>query len=78
MDLEAVIAELKSEGEKISRAIAVLMGLGGTQVVRKKKITAPRGATSKPKKRGGITPAGRRRLSIAMKKRWKERRKKGL
>jgi hypothetical protein len=29
-----------------------------------------------PKKRGGLTPAGRKRLSEAMKKRWAEKRKK--
>jgi len=27
--------------------------------------------------RGGLTPEGRRRLSLAMKKRWAERKKKG-
>jgi hypothetical protein len=27
------------------------------------------------KRKGGMTPAGRKRLSIAMKKRWAERRK---
>jgi hypothetical protein len=30
----------------------------------------------KAKKRGGLTPEGRRRLSLAMKKRWAERKKK--
>ena len=28
------------------------------------------------RRRGGITPEGRRRLSLAMKKRWAERKKK--
>jgi Spy/CpxP family protein refolding chaperone len=32
---------------------------------------------TKKRKRGGLTPEGRKRLSIAMKKRWAERRKKG-
>jgi hypothetical protein len=31
----------------------------------------------KARKRGGLTPEGRSRLSLAMKKRWAERKKKG-
>jgi len=40
----------------------------------KKRIGRPKGSTTKRKKRkrGGLTPAGRKRLSLAMKKRWKE------
>jgi len=34
-------------------------------------------ALSSKKKRAGLTPAGRKRLSEAMKKRWAERKKKG-
>jgi len=33
-------------------------------------------AKAGPKRRGGLTPAGRKRLSEMMKKRWAERRKK--
>jgi hypothetical protein len=33
-------------------------------------------AEAKPKKRGGITAAGRKKLSEAMKKRWAERKRK--
>jgi hypothetical protein len=36
----------------------------------------PRPAASKGGKRGGLTAAGRKRLSLAMKKRWAERKKK--
>jgi len=35
-----------------------------------------RAKAAAPKKRGGLTAAGRKRLSDAMKKRWAERRKK--
>jgi hypothetical protein len=35
-------------------------------------------ALPKRKRRGAIIPEGRRRLSLAMKKRWAERRKKGF
>jgi hypothetical protein len=34
------------------------------------------GTASKPKKRGGLTAAGRKKLSEAMKKRWAEKKRK--
>ncbi len=40
---------------------------------RRGKTTAKAAA---PKRRGGLTAAGRKKLSEAMKKRWAERRKK--
>lgn len=69
LDLSTIIAELKSEREKIGRAIAALIESAGV---------SGKGATRKAarKRQGGITPAGRRRLSLAMKRRWAERRAK--
>src|SRR5208282_744605 len=71
LDLSTIIAELKSERDKIARTIAALIGSAGV---------SDKGATRKaaPKRRGGITPAGRRRLSLAMKRRWAQRRAKNL
>ena len=71
MDLSTIITELKSEREKVGRAIAALMESAGG---------SGKGATrkAKSKRQGGITSAGRRRLSLAMKKRWAERRAKNL
>jgi len=69
LDLGTIIKELKSERDKMARAIAALIeGTGASG----------RGATRKVKRkrRGGITSAGRRRLSLAMKKRWAARRAK--
>src|SRR5208282_5722644 len=62
LDLSTIIAELKSERDKIARTIAALIGSAGV---------SDKGATRKaaPKRRGGITPAGRRRLSLAIKRR---------
>ena len=67
MDLTNIIAELKTEQERISRAIAALLESEGVSA---------KGPTRKaaPKKQGGMTPAGRRRLSLAMKRRWVARR----
>jgi hypothetical protein len=68
LDLSTIITELKSERDKMARAIAALIegtgasGRGATRKVRRKR-------------RGGITSAGRRRLSLAMKKRWAARAK---
>ncbi len=71
MDLSTIITELKREREKIGRAIAALVEGAGV---------SGRGATRKArrKRHGGITSAGRRRLSLAMKRRWAERRGKNL
>ncbi len=69
MDLNRIITELKTESDKIGRAIAALLedanvAVGGTV----QRARAPK------RRRGGITAAGRRRLSQAMKRRWAERR----
>ena len=75
MDLEKLLADLTKERDRLGRAIEALVGSvmpGGG-----KKRGRPKGSTAKPKKRkrGGLTPEGRKRLSIAMKKRWAERKK---
>jgi hypothetical protein len=75
MEITSVIAELRGEAERISRAIAALNGLGSPKAGRKRRSAAVTRATSKKRKRGAITPAGRRRLSMLMKKRWAERKK---
>jgi hypothetical protein len=77
MDLETTISELKKEAERISRAIGALTGLGGRVSTRKRKTSASRKAKANSKKRGGMTAAGRKRLSMLMKKRWAERKRKG-
>ena len=72
MDLDRIVAELKSEQDRIGRAInALLEGAGLTGPTRR----SPRKAVA-PKRPGGITPAGRRRLAAAMKARWVARRAK--
>ncbi|HEV2174752.1 MAG TPA: hypothetical protein VGR71_14355, partial [Nitrospira sp.] len=71
-----VVSDLKKERDRLSRAIGALLGsalsLGG-----KKRAGRPKGSTTKKKRRSGLTPAGRKRLSLAMKKRWAERKKAG-
>jgi hypothetical protein len=77
VDLARIIEDLKQERERIGRAIAALEG-SASKLGEKKLSGAAQGApASGGKQRPGITPGGRRRLSLALKKRWAERRKKG-
>ena len=75
MDIERIVADLKKENDRISRAIAALEEVGSPDGGGKRSGFA---STVSNKKKRGLTPAGRRRLSVMMKKRWVERRKKGL
>ena len=75
MILDSIVEELKLEKERLDRAIVALEGSASPIVDRKRP--AQQRAAPKKKRRGGMTPAGRRRLSLAMKRRWAERRKKG-
>ena len=66
LNLEKILAELKNERDSINHAIALLAKI--KSIKKKRTVIRP--------KRGGMTPAGRKRLSEAMKKRWAEKRKK--
>lgn len=76
MDLAKLVSDLKKERDRLSRAIGALLGSALSQG-GKKRVGRPRGSTTKRKRRGGLTPEGRKRLSLAMKKRWAERKKIG-
>jgi hypothetical protein len=75
MNLGQIVSELKKERDDLSRAIAALEGIGGRQSQASKISVKP---TTKNSKSGhsGISAAGRKRISEAMKKRWQERRAK--
>ena len=72
MDLNSILNELKSERDRLGRAIAALLDEAKGAVRSVGKTQARRGRRGK-----GITPAGRRALSLAMKRRWAARRAKG-
>jgi hypothetical protein len=77
LDLERIVIDLKQERDRLSRAIAELEGSNSSRIVRKMSAATPRPPAVTGDKRGkGLTPEGRRRLSLAMKKRWAERKKK--
>jgi hypothetical protein len=52
-----------------------LEGTNPTRTPKKASVAITRPPAMKAKKRGGLTPEGRKRLSLAMKKRWAERKK---
>jgi hypothetical protein len=66
MDTEAIITELEAERARLDQAIAALRGsnLG---------VGRPTGSTNGRKRR--LSPAARKRISEAMKKRWAARKK---
>ena len=76
MDLEKIVADLKQEMERIGRAIGLLEQTGAPKARRGRKPGSVNAASSNKPRRKGLTPAGRKRLSELMKKRWAERRKK--
>jgi len=79
LDLDKLVADLAKERDRLGRAISALLGSASAALSggkTKKRVGRPKGTTNKKRRRGGLTPEGRRRLSIAMKKRWAERKKK--
>jgi hypothetical protein len=78
VDLASIVTELKRERDRLSRAIAALEESDSSGVASNTRVAAPMNATHNGTGQGRhLTPAGRKRLSEAMKKRWADRRKKG-
>jgi hypothetical protein len=73
LELARIISELESERDRISRAIALLEN-EATRTTR--RIAKPIKMAPSKKRSRGLTPAGRKRLSEAMKKRWAGRKNK--
>ena len=82
MSIETILAELTKERDRLDRAIVALNGAEPSDASKKPIAVSKARVAASPKKvearkAGGITPAGRKKLSEAMKKRWAELRKKG-
>jgi hypothetical protein len=74
MDTTDIIKQLIAERNRIDAVIKLLSGT--TASVGRGRPKGSKNATTAPaKKRGGISPEGRKRIAEAMKKRWAERRK---
>ena len=75
MDTQRIVLELKAERNRLDRATSALDGASTTRANVTINEPSSNGAQSK-RKRHHLIAAGRKRLSILMKKRWAEKRKK--
>jgi hypothetical protein len=73
LNIVGIISDLKTERERIDRAIVALEGLSANGA---SSGSASKRAASHTPKRRHLSAQGRKRLSDLMKKRWAERRKK--
>jgi hypothetical protein len=79
LEIDKIVADLKKERDRLVKAISALVGVGSTTTGKRRgRKPGRKAATTTRKRRGGISKAGRKRLSELMKKRWAERRKKGM
>jgi hypothetical protein len=74
LDTQRIVLELKAERNRLDRAIAALDETTATPT--RATIEPSRKGAQAPRKRHHLTAAGRKRLSVLMKKRWAEKRKK--
>jgi hypothetical protein len=73
LNIAEIVSELKAERSRIDGALAALKGhspSGATSVASRQQAKVP------AQKRGGLSAAGRKRLSHLVKNKWAERRKK--
>ncbi|MGC2278113.1 MAG: hypothetical protein WA571_19015 [Candidatus Binatus sp.] len=79
MEIDKIVADLMKERDRLVSAIAALVGAGSKSTGKRRgRKPGRKAATTAKKRRGGISKEGRKRLSEMMKKRWAERRKKGM
>jgi hypothetical protein len=76
MDTAAILIELRTERERIDRAIAAIEGLDSISRPKRGRPAKAAGTTGRPRRRNRLSPEGRKRLSDMMKKRWAERKRK--
>ena len=72
MDIHRILAELKTERDRIDQAIAAIGNIGTTTARRGR----PPGTSNTKRQKHKLSPEGRRRISEMMKKRWAEYRKR--
>ena len=78
MDLQSILAQLKSERDRLSSAIAALEGAGSGQRRRGRPpgSGAAASASKGGRRRRHMSAAARKRISEMMKQRWAERKRK--
>jgi hypothetical protein len=75
LNTQRIVSERKAERNRSDKAIAALDGDSTIRATVAKNAISMDGAHA-PRKRDHLTAAGRKRLSMLMKKRWAEKRKK--
>ena len=70
--LNEVIEKLEQQREAIERALLALREVGGAAA--SVPVPAPATRPGRAKRKGGMTPEGRKRLSEALRKRWAAKR----
>jgi hypothetical protein len=76
MNIAEIVKQLKSERESLTKAIEALEGIeGGSQGVARNGSKPATRAKAAKQTSNGLTPAGRKRLSQLMKKRWADKKK---
>jgi hypothetical protein len=78
LELDKIVADLRKERDRLAKAIEALLGVGSSPANGRRRGRKPGTKMAGKKRSGGITREGRKRLSELMKKRWAERRRKGL
>ena len=80
MNLSEIVVQLKGERSKLDAAIQALEGLSGGSDYAKRRGRPP-GSSSKPagapRKKRGMSAAGRKRLAEAMRSRWAAAKRSG-
>jgi hypothetical protein len=76
VNLVGILSELKAERTRIDRAITAIEGISPKPNGSASNHAPKQAKADVAQKSGGLTAAGRKRLSELMKKRWAERRKK--
>src|ERR1035441_1897766 len=70
MDIQSIVAQLRHEASRIEHAIAALAGLGSQPARRGRPSKRSQAKPAGVKKRRRLSPAARKRISVAMKQRW--------
>jgi hypothetical protein len=70
MDIQSVVEQLRQEVSRIEHAIAVLAGLGSQPARLGRPAKKSQAEPARVKKGHRMSPAGRKRISAAMKQRW--------
>jgi hypothetical protein len=77
MDIQSILTDLRSERERLDRAIGALEGLGSQTRRRGRPVGSHQATGAGPRrKRRHMSAASRKRISEMMKQRWAERKRK--